>query len=506
MSLPINLENIVAWFDPQNLIKDMSNNITKWRCTNNSNYDLSIKNNIVESIPYINNNNLSLVSLVNNGSYLKAIEDISLAGFICIIRPRDNGNGTFDTLFGNGGNDDNERSFRYARIYNNQVKNDQDIDNSLYINGSVYNNGSGTSYDNTNKYTILYVKMKNLLTLKMTLGSYYSSTSQRGFMGYIGDFICLSSGHTDDERILLEGYLAWKWGLQNNLPTNHLYYNNPTEQQKMQSQQLAQSNEIVRSQQLAQSGETFRSQPLAQSGETFRSQPLTQSGETFRSQQLAQSGETFRSQQLAQSGETFRSQPLAQSGETFRSQQLAQSGETFRSQQLIEILVQSQEISSRLQKELDLQITNSQNILRSQQYDQTQSRETEQQNLAKSQLMSSQDYQILTSQHKTYQNYEASHRNNEEIITRQARSLQNEQAMAQQLQGNVINSQQMASHQMASHQMALQQESLQPEKSTNGKSLVSYIIIIFCIIIIIGGGGYYYYSLNSKKNIDINEL
>ena len=45
--------------------------------------------------------------------------------------------------------------------------------------------------------------------------------------GYIAEIIILSSIASNSTRQLLEGYLAWKWGLQNNLSQDHPFLNRP---------------------------------------------------------------------------------------------------------------------------------------------------------------------------------------------------------------------------------------------------------------------------------------
>jgi len=42
---------------------------------------------------------------------------------------------------------------------------------------------------------------------------------------YIHEFLCFSDYFTDSQRQLVEGYLAWKWGLQSQLPRGHPYIN-----------------------------------------------------------------------------------------------------------------------------------------------------------------------------------------------------------------------------------------------------------------------------------------
>jgi len=44
-----------------------------------------------------------------------------------------------------------------------------------------------------------------------------------GFIGYIGELITYPSNMGTNDRLKMEGYLAWKWGLNGKLPTNHVY-------------------------------------------------------------------------------------------------------------------------------------------------------------------------------------------------------------------------------------------------------------------------------------------
>jgi hypothetical protein len=43
--------------------------------------------------------------------------------------------------------------------------------------------------------------------------------------GYISEILVYNTVLSVSNREKIEGYLSWKWGLKNNLPTNHIYYN-----------------------------------------------------------------------------------------------------------------------------------------------------------------------------------------------------------------------------------------------------------------------------------------
>jgi len=45
--------------------------------------------------------------------------------------------------------------------------------------------------------------------------------------GTISEVIVYSTNHNDLQRQVVEGYLAWKWGIKSTLPANHPFYNNP---------------------------------------------------------------------------------------------------------------------------------------------------------------------------------------------------------------------------------------------------------------------------------------
>jgi hypothetical protein len=42
---------------------------------------------------------------------------------------------------------------------------------------------------------------------------------------YLHEFLCFSEYFTDGQRFVVEGYLAWKWGIQSQLPNGHPYKN-----------------------------------------------------------------------------------------------------------------------------------------------------------------------------------------------------------------------------------------------------------------------------------------
>jgi hypothetical protein len=54
-----------------------------------------------------------------------------------------------------------------------------------------------------------------------------TATTTRAFNGKIGEILIYDNQPTPINRQLIEGYLAWKWGLQTNLPSSHPFRNYP---------------------------------------------------------------------------------------------------------------------------------------------------------------------------------------------------------------------------------------------------------------------------------------
>lgn len=57
-----------------------------------------------------------------------------------------------------------------------------------------------------------------------TLGGQQTQTSQYTYTGYLNEVIIYNTVLTTTQIQFVEGYLAWKWGLQSQLPTSHTYY------------------------------------------------------------------------------------------------------------------------------------------------------------------------------------------------------------------------------------------------------------------------------------------
>ena len=227
----VNLDNIVAWFDPNSILIDTNKNVISWPSKYNSQENvLDITENVTLK-DYENNANIKMVSFDTNRSYMTnhfSGNTTSIGGFVCLLYPMDNESEWENSsyLLSKMGPDEDDRCFRWARINYYEFRDDNDSYESIHINGikqdidRPYFHDDNVMYDNTNKYIILSVKLSETFDT-VTLGCNFSG---RSFKGYLGDFICLKPGYTDNDRIGLENFVMQKWNPyfpKNNIPINN---------------------------------------------------------------------------------------------------------------------------------------------------------------------------------------------------------------------------------------------------------------------------------------------
>jgi hypothetical protein len=82
--------------------------------------------------------------------------------------------------------------------------------------GSVYVNGNPNPVNNTARGS-----------LSLNLPNLNWMISGGGFTGNMGEIIAYDAALSTGDRQAVEGYLAWKWGLQGNLNSSHPYRNSP---------------------------------------------------------------------------------------------------------------------------------------------------------------------------------------------------------------------------------------------------------------------------------------
>lgn len=80
-------------------------------------------------------------------------------------------------------------------------------------------------YMGSQAFSIAQSVNSNTTTAWSTLGNSYLGTNQDYAHGLLREFIIVNSVVSSTDRQTIEGYLAWRWGLQSSLPTGHLYKN-----------------------------------------------------------------------------------------------------------------------------------------------------------------------------------------------------------------------------------------------------------------------------------------
>ena len=172
------------------------------------------------SVPYNSNNNVSMYMV---GRRLSSKSYSVAAGFY-----QGSSQYTVNMLFDNADQD-------YLATYTNTGYDStlSMVDSTWYILELIGNENSGTTWDvafygngsaegtvsNISKYTVF--GPPSGLIGSDEYGSY--------LIGDIAEIVLIDNTDSTDNRQKMEGYLAWKWGLEGDLPADHPYKNSPPE-------------------------------------------------------------------------------------------------------------------------------------------------------------------------------------------------------------------------------------------------------------------------------------
>lgn len=95
------------------------------------------------------------------------------------------------------------------------------VDNQIRIMSSTYNGTTLSGWlDGTTFSTPLSITISNFSEVQ--IGG-INDNARRRFAGQIAEVLIFNSVLSTVNREIVEGYLAWKWGLQANLPVGHPY-------------------------------------------------------------------------------------------------------------------------------------------------------------------------------------------------------------------------------------------------------------------------------------------
>lgn len=103
----------------------------------------------------------------------------------------------------NPGSSNGANIFNSLNLISDQVTSSADLP---YLNGTAF-----TTINSRSSY--------NIGTTNATIGALNTGSLVNYFSGYLGEIIIFNRSITNTERQQVEGYLAWKWGLQGSLPS-----------------------------------------------------------------------------------------------------------------------------------------------------------------------------------------------------------------------------------------------------------------------------------------------
>jgi len=97
--------------------------------------------------------------------------------------------------------------------------------NTPFLAVSKYDGTNGYLWANGSPGSVPYNSSSGTFAVtKYGIGNQPNNSGEY-WIGYIGEILVYTTALSDTDRQKVEGYLAWKWGLQGNLPANHPYKN-----------------------------------------------------------------------------------------------------------------------------------------------------------------------------------------------------------------------------------------------------------------------------------------
>lgn len=105
---------------------------------------------------------------------------------------------------------------------NNSPLNDNSVTTSLNLMMAVIATGSQAIFKNGVQQASTAEALVSGVSDPLTIGRYNPVPSDY-YQGDLGEMIIYNKNLTTTERQQVEGYLAWKWGLQSSLPVGHPY-------------------------------------------------------------------------------------------------------------------------------------------------------------------------------------------------------------------------------------------------------------------------------------------
>ena len=208
--------DLILWLDSSDLTTIVQNetNITQW---NDKSSSMNVFNTTSGSPIYANNTqgngiafSATTQDVMISANQINASQNATL---FYVAQTNNNNNWEYVIVCPNQNNGD------YSIRYINNTYQSGGILASYNINGVPY---AGTDYTQNHMIDGQMTAVNDYFTLSSSFNSYY-------FDGNIYEIIIVNRQLSQVETQLIEGYLAWKWNIQSNLPSNHPFIGfNPT--------------------------------------------------------------------------------------------------------------------------------------------------------------------------------------------------------------------------------------------------------------------------------------
>jgi len=241
---PRSIGGCAIWYDAadSSSVTVTGSNVTAWRDKSGNGRNASPTTGAFQYVSAFNGSYPTLSSSISGGNgQIASIPSFTLSNpstLFAVIQNRglNSGTNTFPYLFnvGSGGN----RAYAYA--YNQTT-----TPGSFRISTGSPGTGNidvATAVDTTTAQ-VFTMQMDVPSTLSYTNGNLISTTTNSGapvnsstlniggsgggtnerWTGHFCEFIIINNQISTTQRQQIEGYLAWKWGIQGRLPTNHPY-------------------------------------------------------------------------------------------------------------------------------------------------------------------------------------------------------------------------------------------------------------------------------------------
>jgi hypothetical protein len=242
---PANIANLNVWLDGQVIENAVisGGKVTAWndRSSAVNNFTASVAGTITYDLPSGINGRPALNFTTAGGTYLSKTVNLAptnqLTVFL-VVRQRGKGAGNSELFFTRAPGPD---SYKYFDIFSRT-----NSDGILCCNvGSTTATSSGVNIITvpptnalisfvTDSTSYMFVNGNTTSVSNTARGSLSLSNntlewalSGGAFLGNFGELICYSAPLSTGDRQSVEGYLAWKWGMQDSLPVSHPYRAGP---------------------------------------------------------------------------------------------------------------------------------------------------------------------------------------------------------------------------------------------------------------------------------------